>query len=164
VVIIEGERDRRLFVVVSGEVEVIKNLGGKNESSMGTLGPFSYFGEMSLIDDLVRSASVIAKTKTQLISLDHWNLRDHIEKYPALAVELLQMMSRRLRAVEKSMLCTLGTFLPICARCKKIRLENDSWLSIEEYIEDHSEAEFSHGICPACSKELYPELDPGNRS
>jgi hypothetical protein len=52
----------------------------------------------------------------------------------------------------------LSGFLPICASCKKIRDENGDWNQIETYIRDHSEAEFSHGICPDCARELYPEL------
>ena len=52
---------------------------------------------------------------------------------------------------------TLSGMLPICASCKKIRDDRGYWNRIEAYIEKHSEAEFSHGICPECAKELYPE-------
>ena len=52
----------------------------------------------------------------------------------------------------------LSGFLPICARCKKIRDDRGYWQQIEAYIRDHSEAEFSHSICPDCVNELYPEL------
>jgi PAS domain-containing protein len=54
----------------------------------------------------------------------------------------------------------LSGFLPICASCKKIRDDNGYWKQIEAYIKDHSEAEFSHGICPECSRKLYPGLQP----
>ncbi|MBL7177683.1 MAG: cyclic nucleotide-binding domain-containing protein [Desulfobacteraceae bacterium] len=158
IIIREGDHDRRLFIIISGGVDVIKDLGGKNEKYMGTLGPYSYFGEMALIDDMVRSASVVAKGDTQLLSLDHWNLRQEIEKYPAMAIELLQMLSRRIRAIEKTLVNTLGTLLPLCSHCKKIREDNGSWVVLEEYIEDHSDAEFSHSICPECSEKLYPEF------
>ncbi len=50
----------------------------------------------------------------------------------------------------------LSGLLPICASCKKIRDDRGYWNQIETYIRDHSEAEFSHGICPECSKRLYP--------
>ena len=53
---------------------------------------------------------------------------------------------------------TLSGFLPVCANCKKIRDDGGYWNQIESYIEAHSEAEFSHSICPECEKELYPEL------
>ena len=52
----------------------------------------------------------------------------------------------------------LSGLLPICASCKKIRDDKGYWKQIEGYIREHSEAEFSHGICPDCAKELYPEV------
>ncbi len=52
----------------------------------------------------------------------------------------------------------LGGLLPICASCKKIRDDQGYWTQLEHYIQKHSEAEFSHGVCPECAKMLYPEL------
>ncbi len=52
----------------------------------------------------------------------------------------------------------LSGLLPICAACKKIRDDKGYWNQIESYINEHSEAEFSHGICPDCAKNLYPHL------
>ncbi|MFC1488737.1 response regulator [Thermodesulfobacteriota bacterium] len=54
---------------------------------------------------------------------------------------------------------TLQGILPICAHCKKIRDDKGYWNQIEAYIRDHSEAEFSHGICPECTDKFYPDLD-----
>ncbi|MBN1295352.1 response regulator [bacterium] len=51
---------------------------------------------------------------------------------------------------------TLRGILPICANCHKIRDDKGYWKKVEVYIRDHSEAEFSHGICPDCMKKLYP--------
>ena len=53
---------------------------------------------------------------------------------------------------------TLSGMLPICASCKKIRNDKGYWEQMEEYIMDHSEAEFSHGICPECAQKLYPRF------
>jgi hypothetical protein len=53
----------------------------------------------------------------------------------------------------------LKGILPICASCKKIRDDLGYWNQIESYIRAHSEAEFSHGICPDCAKKLYPEYN-----
>ena len=156
-IIREGDRDGRLFVIVSGEVDIIKGLGKKNERYVRTLGPLSYFGEMALIDDLVRSASVVAKGETDVLILDQWSLRQDIERYPAMAFELMRMLSQRIRAIEKTIVDAIGGLLPICAHCKKIREDDGSWVSVERYISDHSEAEFSHGLCPDCVKELYPQ-------
>lgn len=53
---------------------------------------------------------------------------------------------------------TLRGLLPICASCKKIRDDKGYWNLLETYIHEHTEADFTHGICPECSKKLYPEL------
>jgi CheY-like chemotaxis protein len=53
---------------------------------------------------------------------------------------------------------TLRGLLPICASCKKIRDDQGYWQQVEVYVRDHSEAEFSHCLCPDCAKKLYPEL------
>ena len=50
----------------------------------------------------------------------------------------------------------LSGLLPICAKCKQIRDDKGYWNQIESYIRDHSEAEFSHSICPECIREMYP--------
>ena len=59
---------------------------------------------------------------------------------------------------------TLTGLLPICANCKKIRDDNGYWSSVEKYISTHSEAEFTHGICPECLEKLYPSYyGPGKK-
>jgi hypothetical protein len=52
----------------------------------------------------------------------------------------------------------LSGLLPICSSCKKIRDDKGYWTWIEKYIQEHSEAQFSHSICPDCAKKLYPKL------
>ena len=59
------------------------------------------------------------------------------------------------KALEK--IKTLKGLIPICTNCKKIRNDKGFWQQVEAYISEHSEAEFSHGICPDCMKKLYPE-------
>jgi PAS domain S-box-containing protein len=53
---------------------------------------------------------------------------------------------------------TLGGLLPICASCKKIRDDQGYWRQVEEYVREHSEAEFTHSICPDCARKLYPDI------
>ena len=102
VIVTEGAQDGRLFVIISGQVEVIKNLGEPAQRSVRLLGSGAYFGEMALIDNYVRTASVVAKTAAELLSLDQWNFREEIKKYPSVAIELLQTLSRRIRSIENS--------------------------------------------------------------
>jgi len=64
------------------------------------------------------------------------------------------------RELQKAMteIKALKGILPICASCKKNRDDRGYWRQIEAYIRDHSEAEFSHGICPDCMKKLYGDI------
>ena len=58
----------------------------------------------------------------------------------------------------------LRGILPICSFCKRIRDENEKWFQIEAYISRHSEALFSHGICPECERKHYPEVYAENEA
>jgi hypothetical protein len=68
---------------------------------------------------------------------------------------LLNLIVRQRNALERRVKVLEG-ILPICASCKKIRNENGEYERIEKYVSEHSEASFSHTICPECGKELYP--------
>ncbi|MCX8042843.1 MAG: PAS domain-containing protein [Desulfobacterota bacterium] len=65
---------------------------------------------------------------------------------------LIEQLQQALQEVK-----TLSGLLPICASCKKIRDDRGYWREIELYIEEHANAKFTHGICPACMEKLYPE-------
>ncbi len=67
---------------------------------------------------------------------------------------LIQQLQEALAKVK-----TLSGLLPICSNCKKVRDDKGYWNQIDEYIRDHSDAEFTHGLCPECLKELYPNFD-----
>ncbi|HVJ50630.1 PAS domain-containing protein [Desulfitobacterium sp.] len=58
-----------------------------------------------------------------------------------------------------SLVVELQGLIPICASCKQIRDDKGYWNRVEKYIEDHSEAVFTHDICPSCVKKLYPHLN-----
>jgi CHASE3 domain sensor protein len=78
------------------------------------------------------------------------------EKLKASALQLEQT-NRELSAALLSVK-TLSGLLPICSHCKKIRDDRGYWNQIETYISDHSEAGFTHSICPECARTLYPDL------
>ena len=104
VIIREGERDGRVFILIEGQVEVIIGLGTDREKKIGMFGPDNYFGEMAVLDDYVRTASIVAVQDTHALSLDHWNIRAEIAKYPSIAIELIQTLSRRLREAHGQMI------------------------------------------------------------
>lgn len=75
-------------------------------------------------------------------------------------VGLISLHARRTwaeLAKTQSEVRVLSGLLPICCQCKKIRSEEQEWLPVEVYVRDHSQAEFSHGLCPDCSRALYSE-------
>lgn len=67
-------------------------------------------------------------------------------------VELQQRLAERVRELETALAQVkhLNGLLPICAYCKKIRNDQNYWQQVESYVAEHSEAQFSHGICPDC--------------
>ena len=67
--------------------------------------------------------------------------------------ELINKLQKALEEVK-----TLSGLLPICASCKNIRDDKGYWKKVEIYFSEHSDAEFTHSICPDCMKKLYPEL------
>jgi len=67
--------------------------------------------------------------------------------------ELIAKLQEALDNVKK-----LSGLIPICSSCKKIRNDEGYWKQIEAYISEHSEARFSHGICPECAKKIYTEF------
>src|SRR5262249_13946630 len=84
-----------------------------------------------------------------IVAMIFWYMQNQLEREQHLNREL----AAALATVKK-----LSGLLPICASCKNIRNDHGYWEQIEAYIQEHSEAEFTHSICPACAERLYPEL------
>ena len=86
-----------------------------------------------------------------------------LQKMTLLSNEMANMardLSRKNRelAEAQSKIKILGGIVPICMHCKKIRDDQGYWRQLEKYISEHSEAQFSHGICDQCLRDHYPEL------
>ncbi len=76
-------------------------------------------------------------------------------------LDLQEKLTHRVDELEQALgqIKQLQGLLPICSYCKKIRDDGNYWQQVEEYIGNHSEVKFSHGICPACyEKEMIPQL------
>ncbi len=83
---------------------------------------------------------------------------DYISK-PFNAAELLARVRTHIELKRaKEEIKTLRGIVPICANCKRIRNDSGFWEQVEIYIESHTDAMFSHSICPECVKELYPHM------
>ncbi len=89
-------------------------------------------------------------------------LDDFIIAFAALMFVFGNFSLRRWRELQKALasIKVLQGLLPICASCKKIRNDKGYWERLETYIHDHSEADFTHGICPECVKKLYGLTPP----
>ena len=80
-----------------------------------------------------------------------------LEKQRSQAVRSLEQTNRTLQnALDE--VKTLRGILPICSYCKEIRAADGTWVKVETYIHDHTYAEFSHGMCPRCFRENFPEI------
>lgn len=86
--------------------------------------------------------------------------RDPVRKLRELIIILIHSLQSKHLDLEKSFsdIKILKGFLPICAKCKKIRDDKGYWSRIESYIRKNSEADFTHSLCPECAKRLYPHI------
>lgn len=105
-------------------------------------------GAMDYINKPVNGVELLARVSSALRLKSEMDCRKEREAELCRKNEELQ---RALREVK-----VLRGLIPICASCKKIRNDGGFWQQLEEYIGEHSEAEFSHGLCQPCLKKLYP--------
>ncbi len=75
-------------------------------------------------------------------------------------MEMRDALSAKVAELHKALdqIKTLRGIVPICANCKKIRNDRGYWEQVEVYVRNHSEADFSHSICPECMQKIYPEF------
>lgn len=78
-------------------------------------------------------------------------------------IELQSALAQRVADLEAALshVKTLQGILPICMHCHKIRNDQESWERIDSYVQEHSEAQFSHSLCPECLEKHYPDDDGG---
>lgn len=95
-----------------------------------------------------------------LVSLIAFGLEASREKFISLFSQNQASLMLEKRQLEKATkeIKHLSGLLPICSQCKKIRDDAGYWQQVEVYVRDHSEANFSHSICPDCIQLLYPEI------
>ena len=137
----KDEADRRFAVVEkvftqgnTEEIEVRVPLPSGDTYYLTTVKPI--LNEVGTVETVICTSKNITKRKLTEIALK----AEH---------------DRLLEAMEQ--IRTLSGLLPICASCKKIRDDKGYWNQIEVYIQKHSDAQFSHGICPDCVKKLYSD-------
>jgi CheY-like chemotaxis protein len=110
-------------------------------------------GAMDYITKPVNTVELLARVASALTLKQEMDCRKSREAELRRSNEELQ---RALKEVK-----VLRGLIPICASCKKIRNDGGFWQQLEEYLGEHSEAEFSHGLCQPCIKKLYPGVYQG---
>ncbi|HWE62620.1 MAG TPA: cyclic nucleotide-binding domain-containing protein [Chloroflexota bacterium] len=96
VIVQEGQSGLGLYIIAEGSAEVLRG-----DTILRTLNTGDFFGEMSLLDDLPRTASVRAAAPTRCLTLTKWEFLGELESHPQMALPLLPMLSRRVRAAEE---------------------------------------------------------------
>jgi DNA-binding response OmpR family regulator len=135
-------------------VFIITGASGDYEKTMTDAfetGASEYFTKpVSLIDLLPRLRTALRSKKLLDQVRQEIELRKIAEQEQKKLIEELQHALERIK--------TLKGLLPICSSCKKIRNDEGYWQNVERYIFEHSDATFTHGICPDCAQKLYPEV------
>lgn len=90
------------------------------------------------------------------LNLSHDKLNTTIKALESSIFEKQKFINKLQNSIDE--IKKLQGILPICTHCKKIRNDKGYWEQVECYIEEHSDAEFTHGLCPDCQKELFPDI------
>ena len=137
------EADEVHFPALSGGGDGYFNLRGL---------PLVHEGE--IVGAIFISVDVTAQRKARE------ELRSYSTRLEELVEERTSELSRAVTGLQEALarVSTLSGLLPICASCRKIRDDKGYWSQLEAYVLEHSDVQFSHGICPECTKKLYPGL------
>lgn len=114
--------------------------------------PSSSLFKIALLDATVLSITVFPMLFFLMLKpmRNYLNQRIIIEKEKE---ELIEQLKNTIAEIK-----VLKGIIPICASCKNVRTDQGFWQQVEVYVRDHSEAKFSHGICPDCKEKIYPNL------
>ncbi len=141
----------------TGDIPILMVTGGATEADEAIAKSFKA-GATDFITKPIRSIELLSRVKASLtIKQKHDHLTDELKRRLQAEKEkekLITDLKHALAQVKR-----LSGLVPICSFCKQIRDDKGYWNQIETYIQDHSEAEFSHSICQECAKEHYPDLD-----
>jgi CRP/FNR family cyclic AMP-dependent transcriptional regulator len=102
VIVRQGDTSMSFYVVLKGRVRIEQELGGGARLPLREWGPGSFFGEMGLIDDMPRSATVVAIEPTECALLAKWDFRNELREDPDIALALLPILCQRIRDLERA--------------------------------------------------------------
>jgi CRP-like cAMP-binding protein len=103
VIVREGEAGVAFYIISRGTVEVVKGLGTAGEQVVGTLKQGTFFGEMALFDNQLRSASVRAATDCECLVLTKWDFNAEMSQNSSIAIAMLGVLARRIRSMNEAL-------------------------------------------------------------
>ncbi len=96
IIVTQGTPGQAFYLILSGRVEILRD-----GVSLGAFGAGDFFGEMSLLDNAPRSATIRAIEETSCLMLSSWDFKALLEQHPSIAIKLLEVLSRRLRVADE---------------------------------------------------------------
>jgi len=96
IIVTQGTPGQAFYLILSGRVEILRD-----GVSLGAFGAGDFFGEMSLLDNAPRSATIRAIEDTSCLMLSSWDFKALLEQHPSIAIKLLEVLSRRLRVADE---------------------------------------------------------------
>ena len=93
----EGRTGNGMYAIISGNVEAVKALGTEQERTVNRLGTGEVFGEMALLGEWPRTASVRAVDEVECLGIDRWVFLTQLERHPQVGIRLLQVLAQKLR-------------------------------------------------------------------
>ena len=159
----EGQLGAALYVVLEGEVQIIKRLENGSSRILAVMGPHDFFGEMSLIDKKTRSATAYCRTEVKVLRIPSASLSKFIETNPKFVIKMLNMFVRRLRnankIIESAMVRdpyhVIIDGLKEYARTEGIRSLHGTRLKTEEFV---SWANYRLGVPEQTIQQVLQEL------
>jgi len=96
IIVTQGTPGQAFYMILNGRVEILRD-----GVSLGGFGPGDFFGEMSLLDQAPRSATIQAIDQVECLMLSSWDFKALLERHPSIAIKLLEVLSRRLRHADE---------------------------------------------------------------
>src|SRR5262245_29764175 len=138
VVISEGDEATSMFIIVSGSVKVYHTEADGKETILNSQGPGQHFGELALVDDAPRSASVMTKEPSRLLVLSKAAFKESLEESPEVGYHLVQAPARQVRRLTETGNMTGRTvYGRIRTRLENLAVEREGELVIEQPMTQH---------------------------
>ena len=153
----EGERGEHLYIIVSGELEILMSPGEENELILNIIHEGEYIGEMSLLQpDGVRTTSSRAHTDVVLLSMSRAQFRDLLNRHPELAKSMISVLSQRLVNTN------VQTFRGLTEKNRQLQRANDELKAAQEQLIEKARMERELKVATDIQMSILPDILPSH--